>query len=136
MSGSSTSGAGDGLHVSAETSGQDALGGPARAPEDGDVSAETPQHAPAGAPEPRRATLAEALLELARRSLDRARPSRAARSATPATSSDRESHHRGADAPSRYSVALPRSTMSTLALLVEVAPLACTTSAAGVNEGR
>ena len=55
-----------------------------RLPVEEDVSAETPELAavrgPAAAPEPRRATLAEALLEIARRSLDRATPDRARRS--------------------------------------------------------
>ena len=72
--------------VSAETSGRRPVRGPAetRGESDaGDVSAETspsPAVRPARVSEPRRATLGEALLQIARRSLDRAAPDRARRS--------------------------------------------------------
>ena len=73
---------GDPDDVSAETSRRDATRSPAGAA-GADASAETPERAgvrtPAPALEPRRATLAEALLEIARRSLDRATPDRARR---------------------------------------------------------
>ena len=81
-----TPGAGAAGDVSAKTSGPTAARGPAETPGAGGAdgaSAETSGCGavrPVGTPEPRRATMGEALLELARRSLDRATPDRARRS--------------------------------------------------------